>query len=155
LTFQDGSTATIPSGMVVRLIQSFRMHDGRYYSLIGIGINETGTVDVQVTPGSRFEVVTPAVIAGVQGTRFRVTTSINNDKYCVNVEVIEGEVAVQNCWVAELPQVLSPGESRRVEMGRKKVVERLPRGWTVRRIHLTDDIQYELPILTTSTDAKK
>jgi prepilin-type N-terminal cleavage/methylation domain-containing protein len=139
LTFEDGSAATIPTGMVVRVIQSFRMHDGRFYSLIAVPINETGTLDIEVTPGSRFEVVTPAAIAGVQGTRFRLTTALAGANYSVQLDVIEGEVTLQNLWVPELPKVVPASQSARVEVSRAEVAKKLPKRFQFRRRKLADD----------------
>ena len=143
MSFADGSRATIPSGMVVRLIQSFRMKDGRFYSLIGMDVNETGTLDVEVTPGSRFEVVTPAAIAGVQGTRFQVTTYIENDRYCVKVKVFEGEVEVKHRWRNEPAKLLRANQVREIAMPREAVFLKLAKQWEGRRVERADDVYYE------------
>ena len=141
LSFGDGSTVTIPSQMVVRLIHSFRLHDGRYYSLIGADINELGTLDITVTPGSRFEVVTPAVVAGVQGTRFLVTSYVDRDKYCVKVQVREGEVLVRHRWQHEPRRLFAAGEDRLVQFDRSALYSLLPQEWESRRNRLADDGQ--------------
>ena len=143
LSFADGSNCTIPSGMVVRLIHSFRMHDGRFYSLVGLDINETGTLDIEVTPGSRFEVITPAAIAGVQGTRFQVIATIEGELYCVKVSVTEGEVEVKNRWVANAGELLKAGKSKKVNEHRAKIHKKLRKRWRKRRKHLADDYLYE------------
>jgi len=143
MSFADGSSVTIPTGMVVRLIQSFKMHDGRLYSLVGVDINETGTLDIQVTPGSRFEVVTPAAIAGVQGTRFQVTVTVEGELYCVRVDVTEGQVTVADRWGQEKPEVLVPGKVKEVEHFRGRIWDKLRKRWEKRRKHLTDDYLYE------------
>jgi len=143
MSFADGSTVTVPSGMVVRFIQSFRLHDGRLYSLIGVDINELGTLDIQVTPGSRFEVVTPAAIAGVQGTRFLLTTSILGEDMRVQVEVTEGEVTVKDRWKEEGRKVLRPGEHHGVKLHRGKMRALLRRRWKLRRKILDDDYLFE------------
>jgi prepilin-type N-terminal cleavage/methylation domain-containing protein len=143
LRFGDGSTVLIPHGMVVRLIQSFRLHDGRHYSLVGLDINETGSVHVTVTPGSRFEVVTPAAIAGVQGTRFRVNTEIEGTLYRVTVKVQRGRVWVRDRWRREQPRVLDAHESRTVECPRVIIRTQLPSLWDARRIVLPDDGVYD------------
>jgi len=143
MQFPDGSSATIPSGMMVQLIQSFRMHDGRYYSLIGLEVNETGTLDVEVTPGSRFEVVTPAAIAGVQGTRFKVIATVEGALYCVKVDVEEGVVVVKDRWSQDPGEVLNPTQSRKVTQPRQAIWEKLRKQWAKRRKHLLDDYLYE------------
>ena len=144
LSFGDGSTCTIPSGMVVQLIHSFRMHDGRFYSLIGLDINETGTLDVEVTPGSRFEVITPAAIAGVQGTRFQVIATIEGHRYCIEVVVIEGKVLVKNQFTHDAGELLTAGESKKTEQDRAKIQKKLLKQWKKRRKHLDDDYLYEI-----------
>ncbi|MDR4505557.1 MAG: FecR domain-containing protein [Candidatus Scalindua sp.] len=76
MTFADGSRAKITdtqAGYGVFLVQSVRLYDGTLYSVIRV--EDEGTVDVQVTAGSRFEVVTPSVIIGVRGTAFSVVTT--------------------------------------------------------------------------------
>jgi len=142
LRFGDGSRVTIPPGLVVRLIQSFRQHDGRFYSLIGLDINETGTLDVQVTPGSRFEVVTPGTITGVRGTRFRVTASIEDALYRVTVEVMSGTVWMHRRWHREEARVLSAHEERTIDYPRRLISARLPLSWAARRVVLPDDYLY-------------
>ncbi|MCP4260861.1 MAG: prepilin-type N-terminal cleavage/methylation domain-containing protein, partial [Planctomycetes bacterium] len=75
MTFADGSTVKITdsqAGYGVFLIQSVRFSDGTLYSVIGV--HDEGTVDVNVTPGSKFEIVTPSAIVGVRGTQFTVET---------------------------------------------------------------------------------
>lgn len=143
LSFADGSRVTIPSGMVVRLVQSFRLHDGRLYSLVDVGVNETGTLDVEVTPGSRFEVVTPAAIAGVKGTRFQVTVTVEGDVYAVKVDVTEGTVVVQDRWSGEPGEAVKQGESNEVKHNRRKIRNKLWRRWLRRRRRLEDDYVYE------------
>ena len=142
LRFGDGSQVTIPDGMVVRLIQSFRMHDGRFYSLVGVDINEAGTLDVEVTPGSRFEVVTPAAIAGVQGTRFQVTVTVEGDLYWTRITVEEGAVEVSDRWKEGAGEVLTAGESKEIKKERKTVNKWLKWWWQWRRKHLADDGLY-------------
>jgi len=149
--FSDGSRVTVPEGMVVRLIQSFRMHDGRLYSLIGVGINETGTLDVEVTPGSRFEVVTPAAIAGVQGTRFHVQVALDGGLYCVNVSVAEGKVLVKDRWADGLGEQVVAGKAKKVKKNRKEVNKKLLKKWKKRRKHLADDKLYSPDSSTTDT----
>lgn len=143
MSFADGSTVTIPDGMVVRLVQSFRLHDGRYYSVVAVDINETGTLDLEVTPGSRFEVVTPSAIAGVQGTRFKVTTHIESDEFSVNVEVTEGKVEVKSRWRKEPPQLVKAGKQKSVKLQRGKIARILRKWWERRRKHLPDDWLYD------------
>jgi prepilin-type N-terminal cleavage/methylation domain-containing protein len=78
MTFDDGSTVTVNAsggsyGCI--LVQSVQLADGILYSIIKV--QDNGTIAVQVTPGSKFEVVTPSAIVGVRGTQFTVQTSSN------------------------------------------------------------------------------
>jgi len=79
LNFVDGSTVTIENksggSYGCFLVQSVRLSDGTLYSIVKV--QDSGTIDVQVTTGSKFEVVTPSAIVGVRGTEFTVTTSDN------------------------------------------------------------------------------
>ena len=143
LSFSDGSRVTIPAGMVIEPVQSFAQRDGRLYSIIRADINETGTLDIQVTPGSRFEVVTPSAIAGVRGTRFTVTTYIVEHNYCVSVGVSEGAVEVRDRWKRNSKKKIRAGESRKVELDRGKMAKLLKSRWKKRRKHRVDDYLYE------------
>ncbi|MFW6161225.1 MAG: prepilin-type N-terminal cleavage/methylation domain-containing protein [Planctomycetota bacterium] len=151
LAFGDGSRVTIPDGIVVRLIHSFRMLDGRFYSLVALDINETGTLDIEVTPGSRFEVVTPSAIAGVQGTRFQVVATVEGALYCVEVSVQEGKVRMASRWRGEPAELLTPGKARKIGTHRRKIRKRLAKRWRHRRKRLADDYLYE-SLSETSTD---
>ncbi len=93
MTFADGSRAKITdtqAGYGVFLIQSVRLFDGTLYSVIRV--EDEGTVDVQVTSGSKFEVVTPSVIIGVRGTHFTVVTG--NKGNTTDVSLTSGTVIV-------------------------------------------------------------
>ncbi|MFW6107118.1 MAG: FecR domain-containing protein [bacterium] len=143
LTFGDRSSVTVPADMMVRLVQSFRLHDGRFYSVIAVDVNETGTLDIEVTPGSRFEVVTPGAIAGVQGTKFKVTTYVDGDDFCTKVEVTEGKVAVKPRWTEEKQRAVKPGQVKRNKLHRAKMCRVLRRLWDRRRVEFNDDWRYE------------
>ena len=155
LQFADGSQCTIPAGMAVQLIHSFRLHDGRLYSLIGLDVNETGRLYVEVTPGSRFEVVTPAAIAGVQGTRFQVIATVEGHLYCVKVVVAEGSVVVKNRWQPDAGEALEAGEAKDVKLHRRKIWERLRKRWLKRRKRFLDDYLYEVIHIDTSIDYER
>ena len=77
MTFDDGSTVTItnaPGGNYgCFLVHSVRLADGTLYSIIKV--QDEGNIDVQVTSGSKFEIVTPSAIVGVRGTEFTVATT--------------------------------------------------------------------------------
>ncbi len=95
MVFADGSRAKITNtqaGYGVFLVQSVRLFDGTLYSVIRV--EDEGTVDVQVTPGSKFEVVTPSVIIGVRGTHFDVVTT--NQGNTTDVSLTSGTVIVND-----------------------------------------------------------
>ena len=97
LTFEDGSAATI-TGKVMALM-SFRAADGGLYTILRVFEdygNSTINVVVpnNITPKSRFEVVTPAAIAGVAGTKFEVRASVLNGGQDVETEVTVTDGAV-------------------------------------------------------------
>jgi hypothetical protein len=100
-------------------------------------------LDVEVTPGSRFEVVTPAAIAGVQGTRFKVIVTVEGELYCVKVEVKEGVVVLKDRWADGVGRVLRAHDQSEVKCNRHFIWTRLQKGWDKRRIRLTDDHLYE------------
>ncbi len=98
MKFADNSTVTITNasggsyGCI--LVQSVRLSDGTLYSIIKV--QDNGTIEVAVNPGSKFEVVTPSAIVGVRGTQFTVTTSSNGSEvgYQTNVSLASGIVMV-------------------------------------------------------------
>ena len=90
LDFGGGTTVEASSsGVEMTLIQSFDLPDGRPYGLVRV--DDVGEVKVEVTPGWKFEVVTPAAIAGVEGTEFTVKVISDTE---TEVEVEEGLVRV-------------------------------------------------------------
>ena len=143
LSFDDGSRVTIPADMVVVPVQSFSQRDGRLYSIIRVPVNETGALGIRVTPGSRFEVVTPSAIAGVRGTRFTVTTYIDGDDYCARVNVSEGAVEVNGRWTSPRSTLLRRGDSRTVALHRARMSRCLRKEWLERRVVLSDDSLYD------------
>ena len=95
MTFSDGSTVTIsnaPAGYGVFLLQSVVLADGTIYSLIRV--ENDGEIAVQVSVGSKFEIVTPSAIVGVRGTQFTVTTT--NLGFTTKVSLTEGTVVLMN-----------------------------------------------------------
>ena len=98
LEFDDGSTVTVTNASGGSygcfLVQSVRLADGTLYSIVRV--QDNGTIDVQVTSGSKFEVVTPSAIVGVRGTEFTVATNSNGTKvgYQTVVSLTTGIVVV-------------------------------------------------------------
>jgi len=93
--FEDGSTVSVASandGYKVTVVQSFRLADGTLYTVVRV--KGDGELDVTVTPGSTFEVVTPSALIGVRGTEFCVLTTQGGD--CTDVGVDTGAVQLEN-----------------------------------------------------------
>jgi len=111
LKFDDGSTVTVTNasggsyGCI--LVQSVQLADGTLYSIIKV--QDNGTIDVQVTSGSKFEVVTPSAIVGVRGTQFTVQTSANGIAgYKTDVLLTSGIVVVTDRETGK-PTILKSG----------------------------------------------
>lgn len=100
MTFDDNSTVKITNtsggSYDCFLVQSVRLSDGTLYSIVKVQGN--GTIDVTVTSGSKFEVVTPSAIVGVRGTHFFVKTSKASgvDGYNAEITLDTGTVTVKN-----------------------------------------------------------
>ncbi|MCD6460154.1 hypothetical protein J7L67_05760 [bacterium] len=91
LVLEDGSTVTT-SGVELRLIQSFRMSDGRLYSIVRVPEGESGSITADIIPGSAFEIVTPSSIAAVRGTSFIIKVSYEGNISITDVGVTAGVV---------------------------------------------------------------
>ena len=119
LYFADGSTAKVKSSARVKVIESFwRNSDNRLYSIIRVDAPQAqnqGQVEVQVTPGSKFEVVTPAAIAGVEGTEFTVKVEEDASQYVADVSVDSGIVTVTTRDLNKETVRLYPGQSKNVK----------------------------------------
>lgn len=74
LEFADGSVAELSENLEVRILQSFRQADGTLYTVVRVSDDWDGTINCTVNKGSKFDVVTPAIIAGAEGTAFWVRT---------------------------------------------------------------------------------
>ena len=96
MEFEDGSTVTIKNAAGGNygcfLVQSVRLADGTLYSIIKV--QNEGNIDVQVTSGSKFEIVTPSAIVGVRGTEFNVATT--NLGFTTDVVLTTGTVVLVN-----------------------------------------------------------
>ena len=96
MTFADLSTIEVTAATGgnhgATLVQSVRLADGTLYSIVRV--EDDGTIDVNVTPGSKFEIVTPSAIVGVRGTAFDVVTS--NGGNTTNVNLSAGTVILMN-----------------------------------------------------------
>lgn len=119
LYFADGSTAKIKNSARVKVIESFwRNSDNRLYSIIRVDAPQAqnqGQVEVQVTPGSKFEVITPAAIAGVEGTEFDVSVTEDASQYISDVSVDSGIVTVTTRDSNKETVRLYPGQNKNVQ----------------------------------------
>jgi len=88
-TMADGST--VSSTGAVAFLQSFDIGKGMCYSLFKSDADPKDIV-LNVTPGAKFEVITPSAIAGVEGTRFLVKVI---DKDHTDVTTYDGKVRVE------------------------------------------------------------
>lgn len=94
LDFADGSQLTVtlhPNGFKLTVLESFRLSDGTLYTVVRM-TGGNGGIDVQVTPGSKFEVVTPSAIIAVEGTQFSIKILGNGSQ--TKVDVSSGKVRV-------------------------------------------------------------
>ena len=110
IAFEDGSSAEVTNGATgyeLAAVASFRQEDGRLYTVVRV--NGSGETSFKVTPGSKFEVVTPVAIIGVRGTQFRV----GSEPGYASVSVSSGVVHV---WdkVAEKTYLLEAGEETEI-----------------------------------------
>ncbi len=97
LTFADGSEVSIQDGLSVVVLTSVSTDQG-LHSVVWVSEGNEGCLEATVTPGSRFEVCTPEIVAAVRGTRFRVTVYKDYEACghpASHVIVYEGEVAVE------------------------------------------------------------
>jgi len=72
IRFADGSVAALEEDLSVSIVTSFERDDGSYYTILRVPAGQIGGIGLDVNPRSRLEVVTPAAIAGSEGTRFYV-----------------------------------------------------------------------------------
>lgn len=96
LKFEDGSRIVLTGDAVGFVVASFKDNDNRLYTIVRV-LRKHGAsaLNVRVTDGSKFEIITPAAIAGVQGTRFKLYTQPLPGEYKTKVEVTEGVVEMR------------------------------------------------------------
>lgn len=94
LEFEDGSQALVRQLSHVRLLQSQRpvLGDDHLLRIDLVRGAIENLVRPVVGPSGRFEIRSPAAVAAVRGTRFRVQASDTR----THTEVLEGEVLVRN-----------------------------------------------------------
>ncbi|MCM8785481.1 MAG: DUF1559 domain-containing protein [Candidatus Omnitrophica bacterium] len=97
LNFEDGTKVEIYSGKV-GVLGSFTDTEDKIYSIIYVPEGENTTFEVDHKTNSRFEIITPAVIAGVEGTKFKVDNEYKNDSGIpldkTVISVFEGNIEV-------------------------------------------------------------
>ncbi|MGC8804676.1 MAG: FecR domain-containing protein, partial [Candidatus Ratteibacteria bacterium] len=92
--FVDGTIVTVDPSLNVGLCGSFVSPDDKHYSIIFVPEGASGSLTVDHQGDSRFEVVTPGLIAGVSGTKFTVNNIYDNttNQAITTVSVSEGNV---------------------------------------------------------------
>lgn len=95
LDFEDGTTVEIAPGMNVGVMLSGTDPGNRIYSSICIQEGDQGQITVNHRGDSQFEVVTPSLITGVAGTKFRVLTSWGDELCSTKAECLEGTIYVE------------------------------------------------------------
>jgi len=111
LTFVDGTTVQIDSGSA-GLLSSFVDNENRIYSIIYTLDGNEGTLIVNHEGNSKFEVITPAVIAGVEGTKFNVINSLieNSNQQKTGVHVTDGLVIVADRLQDTAGAIIQPNQ---------------------------------------------
>lgn len=117
LHFADDSTLNISDGLTVCVLASVNGKAG-LHSVVWVPGEQDGWVEASVTPGNRFEVVTPDTVAAVRGTKFSVYVYSNKYSYQAAggfsyVKVHEGRVMVQ-ARTGPGQMLLKPGRSAKV-----------------------------------------
>lgn len=97
LEFEDGSTASLTG--TATIVTSFRTMAGKLYTILRVleAYGDTNiTVEVPENQGSKFEVVTPAAIAGVAGTKFHIKTATDaQGNRVTTLNVFRGKVKLK------------------------------------------------------------
>lgn len=96
--FADGTIVTVDPSMNVGLGCSFIGPDDKHYSIIFVPEDSQGSLTVDHQGDSRFEVVAPALIAGVSGTKFIVSNVYNSltKQATSSVDVTQGNVVCED-----------------------------------------------------------
>ena len=129
LTLADGSTVNI-TGRAMVMASFRRKKGGRLYSFLRVFTDYGSTAIHSTVPpaaDSRYEIVTPAAIAGVAGTVFDVQTTVSSstDEVDTDVSVSSGKVIVKGPYVDEpTPVTSSTPRSRRHKKARKRRIHR-------------------------------
>ncbi len=116
LNFEDGSRIILNGNSSGYVLACLRMDNGQLYTIVRIlKRHPVCAINVDVKRGSKFEIITPAAIAGVQGTKFKLYAQdvSGEDKQRTKVVMTEGTVEMRgrNGQV----YTLGPGDEREIE----------------------------------------
>ncbi len=114
--FADASQVRVTSAtsdFKLSVVESFHLADGTLYTIVRV--RGDGSIQCTVTPGSKFEVVTPSAVCGVRGTIFTVTVSNNGTQ--TTVQVSRGHV-----WLRDKLR----GRTRELGVGQSATVQYSP-----------------------------
>ncbi|MBN1446143.1 MAG: FecR domain-containing protein [Candidatus Omnitrophica bacterium] len=109
LSFADGTTVQINSGKV-GLLSSFVDNENKIYGIVYTLDGAESTLTVTHEGESKFEIITPAVIAGVEGTKFAVRNWLTENKIQSYVSVSDGAVAVEDRSMDVKASVVQPNQ---------------------------------------------
>ncbi len=137
LEFAAGSRVDIQDGVSIAVLASMHSTSG-FYTVVWVSDENCGSVDVTVPSGSRFEVLTPSVVAAVRGTKFRVTVASSSTGVATWVQVYEGEVLVEG-RVKARKAVVKAGQSITMGCSTDKCKGRYPGPWPKKPKKSNDD----------------
>ncbi len=109
LSFADGTKVQITSGKV-GLLSSFVDNENKIYGIVYTMDGAESTLTVTHEGESKFEVITPAVIAGVEGTQFSVRNWLTDNSIQTSVAVLKGAVAVEDRSLDVTASVVQPNQ---------------------------------------------
>ena len=95
LTFFDGSTLSVDSGALVKVLALNRLASGGIELLVEQTLGRSWAAVVKLKPDSKFEIKTPSSIAAVRGTAFETIVTQNADgTISVTYKVDDGQILV-------------------------------------------------------------
>ena len=95
LTFFDGSTVSVDSGAVVKVLTLNRLPSGGIELLLEQTLGRSWAAVAKLKPDSKFEIKTPSSIASVRGTAFETNVTQNADgTTSATYKVDDGQVLV-------------------------------------------------------------
>jgi len=120
--FADGTVVTADPDLKVGLCGSFIAPDDKHYSIIFIPEESSGTLQVDHQGDSRFEIITPSLIAGVSGTKFSVSNIYDSSKNqsTTTVSVNEGKVECED-RADDSKQIVETGKNITIQVECQKI----------------------------------